>query len=598
MQAINVIPSVRGPSPLTSFVEQDPAFAQPTATPVSFTEFYCQSTGSNLNAGSDQNAAAKYTSTNGSWSTPALLFTPTDGTNPVSAGVKIGDYASIYVDGASVAALITRITAVVDAANGAITVLGAGSVAGTAPTTSATARTIKVGGAHLGPNAASGFPLTLTSWGNQRNGLSSTVRCNIKNDQTYSLTASFGIDANSSFPHVIQGYSVTPGDGGKATLDGGTSTAQVITATGTQGGALRDLIFSTSISSGSNDLVASGTGTEFTRCVFSGARGNGLNSAGPNTFINECEASNCNGGNSTNTGCFKMTGAGTTVLRSIAHDSSGSNTVGFIVSNGGVTIQNVIGAKLGLYGVSVISSGNGTRVAQSDFYSIGSDAIHIATALTGYIWFENNNFFKTNLGGIPGGAGICNLSTGMMGFSYNNAYGSVPVGDTLLNIVESGKISYPPGVTPWTDPDNGNFALTNSRAISTGRGAFTVTQLYSATSIGYPDVGAAAVQSATQIFNVPNTVQILSPGYLNHTYNWKYSLGIAATFTLQSGTLPTGLTLAQVDANTVQLTGTPTAIATFLFTLRATVGTSYGDASYSLDILDDPDEGTGAVGGG
>lgn len=600
MQSINVIPSVRGPAPLTSFVEQDPAFAQPTPALVAFTEFYCQSGGSNVNAGSDTNNSAKFTSTNGNWSTVTLTFIPTDGTNPVSSGVKVGDYASIYIDGATEAVFVSRITVVVDAVNGGITVLDSGGLggAGNKPVTSATARTIKVGGALLGPNAASGFPLTLQRWGELRNVSGNPVRTNFKNNQTYSITAGFAVHTTDNFPEVYQGYSVTPGDGGKATIDGGTSTDAVLTGLGLLGNVFRDLIFSTSISSGTADMVVGAVGVEFTRCVFKGARVNGLNISGNNTLINECEASGCNGSNTANSGCFKLTGTGPSVIRTIAHDSSGSNTSGFIVSSGSVSLQNVICARLGQYGVSIITNGNGYRIVQSDFYRLGSDAIHIAASLAGSIWIENNNFVKLGIGGIPGGAGICNLSTSMVGYSYNNAYGTVATGDTLLNFIESGKITYPQDTTPWVDPDNGNFGESLAAALSTGRGAFTVTQTYSGTTTGYPDIGAAQAQTSTQAFNIPNTTQILSDGFLGHAYNWKLAFNTAVTITLQSGTLPTGLTLTQVDPVSVQLTGTPTVATQFSFTLRATIGTSYGDAGYQLTVNADPDEGIGGLLGG
>lgn len=493
MQSINIIPSVRGPSPLTSFVEQDPAFGQPTPLGFLTTDFYCQANGSNLNAGSDQNAAAKFTSTNGNWSTVTNIFIPTDGTNPVTAGVKVGDYASIYIDGATVGVFISRITAVVNAANGSITVLaasGAGGM-GTAPVTSATARTIKVGGALLGPNAASGFPFTLNRWGEGQNVKANVMRTNLKNDQTYSITASFAVD-NNGLAAIIQGYSVTPGDGGKATIDGGTSTGALLTATGIAGTCFRDLIFTTSIPSGTSDLVTSVTSCEWTRCVFKGARGSGLVTSGSPVLINECEASNCNGSNTSLGACFKLLGAGgNSILRTIVHDCPGSNASGFGITAPACVIYKVICARIGQYGVSV--TGSGHRILDSDFYKIGAEAIRvIPSVVLNHIWIENNNFFQTGIGGIPNGGGIFVTSVLMAGFAYNNAYGSNGAGDALSNIIESGKISYPAGMTPWTDPDNGDFSLSNTRAISTGRGAFCITQVYSGSTIGYPDVGAAA----------------------------------------------------------------------------------------------------------
>lgn len=493
MQAINIVPSVRGPSPLTYFVEQDPAFAQPTPAPLAFTEFYCQANGSNLNAGSDQNAAAKFTSTNGNWSTVTLTFIPTDGSNPVAAGVKVGDYASIYIDGATVGVFISRITAVVNAANGGITVLaasGSGGV-GVAPVTSATTRTIKVGGACLGPNAATGFPLSLSRWGDQRDVSAHLVRANLKNDQTYSLTASFTIDS-AGLASVVQGYSVTPGDGailsgttGKATFDGGTSTAQIISSTGVAGNVFRDLIFSTSFASGTASLIDIVVTVEFTRCVFKGARGMGIFTQGV-AVITECEFSNCNTSNTSGFAGIRLQAAGCSVTRTTFHDFTGTNGNAINIVSGGNVIQNNIFARMVGHGVLINAGAIGNRISNNDFYKITGNAVHIITGLTLAIWIENNHFV------MIAGAGINNLSTTLQGVAYNNSYGSCATGDTLGNIVDSGRMTIPAGTTPWVDPDNGNFAVSSTKSISTGRGAFLITQTYSGTTTGYPDVGAAA----------------------------------------------------------------------------------------------------------
>jgi len=127
---------------------------------MAFTEFYINSLGSNLNGGSSNAGNAKFTSTNGNWQGGGIAnFRPTDGQNP-SGNVNVGDFCSIYNDGASVGVYITRITAVQNAANGNIST-SSGNSYGTAPTNSATARSIKVAGAWLGPSGATTFPFGL-----------------------------------------------------------------------------------------------------------------------------------------------------------------------------------------------------------------------------------------------------------------------------------------------------------------------------------------------------------------------------------------------------------------------------------------------------
>ncbi len=132
---------------------------------MAFTEFYINSLGSNLNAGSSNTANAFFTSTSGNFQGLGISnFKPTDGQNPFgNVGTNaLTNYASIYPDGATVGVYIVRITAVQNAANGNISV-SVGNSYGTAPTNNATARSIKVGGAWLGPNTnVTTFPFGLT----------------------------------------------------------------------------------------------------------------------------------------------------------------------------------------------------------------------------------------------------------------------------------------------------------------------------------------------------------------------------------------------------------------------------------------------------
>lgn len=77
---------------------------------MALSNFYIQSGGNNANAGSDTNNAASVTVTNGAWSTVTNIFTGVTGTE--FAGTVVGDWASIYVDGATVAVFLAQITAV------------------------------------------------------------------------------------------------------------------------------------------------------------------------------------------------------------------------------------------------------------------------------------------------------------------------------------------------------------------------------------------------------------------------------------------------------------------------------------------------------
>ncbi len=124
---------------------------------MAYTEFYCQTTGDNLNAGSTTANGAVYTGVGDSDGTS--VFTPSDGSTPAST-VSVGDFASVYVTaGATVAVFIGRVTIVAAGVNGAITV-STSAKSGTFPAASSGAHTItcKTGGAWKGPNSAVSFP--------------------------------------------------------------------------------------------------------------------------------------------------------------------------------------------------------------------------------------------------------------------------------------------------------------------------------------------------------------------------------------------------------------------------------------------------------
>jgi len=68
---------------------------------MAYTEFYCDaSAGSNLNGGSPIGSPYPLTYTNGNWNSGTGVFTVASG-NPSTDGVQAGDFAAVYLDGAS-----------------------------------------------------------------------------------------------------------------------------------------------------------------------------------------------------------------------------------------------------------------------------------------------------------------------------------------------------------------------------------------------------------------------------------------------------------------------------------------------------------------
>jgi hypothetical protein len=560
---------------------------------MAFTEFYCQSGGSNLNAGSTTNNAAAYTSTNGNWSTTTHIFIPTDGSTPAST-VNVGDFASIYVDGATLAVYIVRVTAVAAGVNGGITT-SATAFAGTAPTTSATARTIKVGGAWLGPNAAIGFPVNLSNLKTLQNAAGNLCRINFKNNQTYTISALIN-GASNQF--IMQGYGSSPGDGGKATIDGSTNAIQLLNMTG-QATLVADLIFVSTATTGAVTLCGDTNSTLWFRCIFHGSRGNGLQLGNTVSAAIECEAYDNNKSNTAGNGGFALQLSGASCYRCISHDNTGSNTAGFVLTAGAGILDHCIADTNGGKGINIPGGANPSRVVISacDIYNNGSDGIAIATSTATMAFFiENTNLIKN------AGAGI-NVTSALgtyYGHIFNVGYGSGTQAngsaDAIGGLEQSGSVTYASGVTPWTDPANGDFRISLGAAISTGRGAFLQTQAGYAGTVGYPDIGAAAAQDLGKV--TASNTQAWPDGFVGQAFVFNVVANYTFTASIVSGALPPGLSLTQPDGFTWRVSGTPTTTGTYTFTLRIQLAGSYGDGACQIIIRADPDQGAGGVGGG
>lgn len=462
---------------------------------MAYTEFYCQNGGSNLNAGSTTNNTATYTSIHGNWVSATGVFTPTDATTPAST-VSVGMWASIYIDGASVGVYIGRISAVAAGVNGAITANTTGI--GVKPADQTGTATIKVEGAWQGPNAASGFPLTLSTWASNQDATSHVVRLNLKNDQTYTMTASFAVSSVGSKLYVVQGYTSSVGDGGRATFDGTTNAGTIVSDVGITDASWQDIIFKTAVTTGSANLVTATRSSSWFRCSFSGARNNGLSVPSSSTVV-ECEAYDNNKAAGVNVGGFLATGVPVSFKRCISHDNTGASGAGFIIPGGPAYLDQCISDTNGRYGIVMTGTGSSTiTITNCDIYANVSDGINIVTSNQNTFWIENTNFIKN------GGAGINNVSVINSGYVYNCGYGAGTQAntnaDTLNNLATTGAVTYASNVTPWVDPANGNFSIILAAAESSGRGAFTETAPGYSGTVGYPDIGAAqSLQSNTGI---------------------------------------------------------------------------------------------------
>lgn len=464
-----------------------------------FSEFYCNpSTGSNLNAGSTTGSPT-YSTTGGNWVQSTRVFTVTDGTNP-SLSVNVGDIGSVFATGATVTGFLGKVSAVQNAINGTVTF---GIVfAGASPVNGTGNMTLNVGGHWKGPNGTQSFPLNVTNLANLQSG-ANEVRVNLKNNATYSITVA--VNATGAIGCYIEGYSSTPGDGGKAIFDGGSNAIDIFSATG-DAATMVDIVATANASSGTNSGFAGSSSVAYVRCIAHGMRGAGFQFSGP-SIAYECEAYDNNRSNTStataNAG-FNASGTNDVFIRCYSHDNTGSNTRGFYA---GAAAKNrwvqCIADSNGLHGFEarVNSSSGAVLIQNCDSYNNGisatGDGILIAQ-ISGspYTFFiENCNTLKNS------GYGINVTADGIhaQGFVYNCGYGSGTqantLGDSVLGgLIESGKVTYEADAIPWVAPNTGDFTITNSSTslqLGTGRGFFLETDGTNTGTVGYPDIGSA-----------------------------------------------------------------------------------------------------------
>lgn len=90
-------------------------------------------------------------------------------------------------------------------------------------------------------------------------------------------------------------------------------------------------------------------------------------------------------------------------------------------------------------------------------------------------------------------------------------------------------------------------------------------------------------------------------GYVGQSYQTQWfieNIDEPLVYTLQSGSLPTGLTLSNIGATAEgQISGTPTVSGTYTFTIRATGPTATADHTFSIVIHAATATGSSFVGG-
>lgn len=341
--------------------------------------------------------------------------------------------------------------------------------------------------------AATTFPFTLGSMSNLKNTSGHIPRVNMKNDGQYNIAG--GISLSGSYV-VVQGYSSTPGDGGRATIDASTNTVAMFTCASSNQ-VVADIIVQNNGTSGtSRGFVTGSSPTTFVRCVANNIRGNGFHLNQASSLVIECEAYACNKANTTGDAGFFFANQ-TTFINCIAHDNSGNGCDGFGATTAATADNkffNCISESNGRHGFSLLPAG-GHIMVNCDAYNNGGDGLKNGqTTQDSQSVLRNINFIK-NTGWAVNGAFTTGRWTGTMencGFgSGSQANGSGDTNGTNAVII-SGSVTYASGVTPWVDPANGDFRVNLRAAVGTGRGAFTQTQSSygNASMVAWTDIGA------------------------------------------------------------------------------------------------------------
>lgn len=361
---------------------------------MAWTDMYMQTTGSDLNSGSTNADAAAVTSTNGDWdNASANRFTAAGGATPFT-GVTVGMYASIYLDAATSAVFVSKITAV-DAGGTYIEVSKTANKLGTAPAAGATGRSCKVGGAWASHAIVSLFGAQTVDqpW-----------RINIKAG-TYTNTAARTFAAIGTTTSLIwwRGYNTLIGD-----LDDYSSlTKPVWSCTGsgrfTWGGAFNivtGLDISAAVAAAAVSLTASNTTFRRNRVINSTANASSVAlSVGNVTAIQvRCCWLSC-------TSSANVVSAVSVALFGNVITGGFHGVTSSITSATFIAVRNVFRALSG-EGINLSAITSGTAIIHSNtFYSCGSHGIEFAAVPTGLVHVISCNFWSITGYGINSSAG-------------------------------------------------------------------------------------------------------------------------------------------------------------------------------------------------
>jgi hypothetical protein len=296
-------------------------------------------------------------------------------------------------------------------------------------------------------------------------------------------------------PITFQGYTNTPGDGGRCVIDGGTTGASFLMLTfNAADGNLFDFIFQNNGLTGSaGGISLGGARGYFGRVTVQDVRGNGVTGNANNQFYDEVAVMRVNQSTNANGGAFFINTAGyydfnrCSAISNWTSTSSGWNTA---TGNGRTWgLHWCISAYNGAHGAKADTGQNDYCTADHcDFYFNAGDGIS-QDAGTGpsKMRIVNCNFVSNGVYGI----GKTDTATTTI-YLENNGFrgnGTAEVDPDYtaagMTLIERNRISYTS--MPYVNPQQWNFNANTSESKNTARagyGTFTNT-------VPYLDIGAS-----------------------------------------------------------------------------------------------------------
>jgi hypothetical protein len=285
---------------------------------------------------------------------------------------------------------------------------------------------------------------------------------------------------------------------------------------------------------------------------------------------------------------YVNTGGSGTAPTSFTADAPPSAQIGtsysytFVASGGSPSPTYTLSSGSLPAGLSLASSG----VLYGTPTTAGNSTFTVAaTNASGTLTSSSTTITTSSTVTPPTSFGAASPTSGTVGTSYS--YSFVANGTAPTYSVTSGTL--PAGLTLST------AGLLSGTPTSAGTSTFVVTATNSGGSVATSSIGLVIAAQSGQV-TAPTAFTVDSPPAANVGTAYSYSFaanGTSPTYSVGTGALPTGLTLSSSGL----LSGTPTAVASSTFTVKAS-NTAGNVSTGSITIVVAANNGSGGGGGG